>query len=129
MTAESDVLRLAAGGARVPQIADALHIDEERAVTLLLAAVRKAAAQALDADGSREVEVAHLDMLRQALTPLALRGDLTAARLLVRISAHRSLLLGLVAAEPVTAEPEAEEVSELDRIRAERDQRRRATTY
>jgi hypothetical protein len=103
-----------------------LRIREEQAVTLLLAAVRRAAEQALDQDGSREVEVAHLDMLRQALTPVALRGDLTAARLLVRISAHRSLLLGLVAAQPAEpAEPD-EEVSELDRIRAERE-RRRAT--
>jgi len=126
MSDESDVLRLAAGGARIPQIAEVLRIREEQAVSLLLAAVRRAAEQALDAEGSREVEVAHLDMLRQALTPLALRGDLTAARLLVRISAHRSLLLGLVAAQPAEAEPDVEEVSELDRIRAERE-RRRAT--
>lgn len=126
--ADIDVLRLAASGARIPQIADALRVSEETAAELLLAAVRQAAAQALDRDGAREVELAHLDMLRSALTPLALRGDLTASRLLVRLSAQRSLLLGLVSAGGLSeAESgETEEVNELDRIRALRADRRAA---
>jgi hypothetical protein len=120
--AEIDVLRLAATGARISRIAEALGCSEDQAIEALLRAVRKAASQALDQDGAREVELAHLDLLRQALTPAALRGDIAAARLLIRLHASRALLLGLIAAEP--AQIEDEEVSELDRIRARRAERR-----
>src|SRR5690349_19882842 len=96
-----DVLRLAASGARIPQIAKSLHCTEAEAVDQLLSAVKLAAANALDHDGQQQIEVAALDMLRQALRPLALRGDIGAARLLVRIHSARALLLGLVDHEPV----------------------------
>jgi hypothetical protein len=122
-----DVLRLAATGARIPQIAAALGLDEEDAADLLLAAVQKAAQQALDRDGAREVELAHLDLLRQSLTPQALRGDLTAARLLVRVSAQKALLLGLVPAGELDGYGSVG-TSELDRIRARREERRAASS-
>jgi hypothetical protein len=120
------VLRLAASGARIPRIAELLGCSEDEAIERLLTAVRTAAAQALDPEGATQVELAHLDMLRSALTPVALRGDLTAARLLLRLHSARALLLGLVMAEQ--EEPPAEEVNELDRIRAKRYQRRTAAS-
>jgi DNA-binding transcriptional regulator YdaS (Cro superfamily) len=118
-----DVLSLAAQGLRVPQIAEELGISEARASDLLWAAVRQAAGRALDIAGAREVEVAHLDLLRRTLTPLALAGDVAAARLLVRVSAQRSVLLGLVAPVP-EADDSGDEVTDLDRIRALRADRR-----
>jgi hypothetical protein len=124
----ADVLQLAASGARIPQIARALQCTDDEAVDQLLTAVKLAAAQALDHDGAKEVELAHLDMLRSALTPLALRGDISAARLLVRIHSARALLLDLI--ERVDVEPEAErEVNELARIRARRDERRLSASH
>ena len=121
------MLRLAATGARIPQIAQALRCSEESAVDQLLKAVKIAADQALDRDGSREVELAHLDMLRAALSPVALRGDVAAARLLVRIHSARALLLGLV--EHVDVESDDEGVNELAQIRARRDERRLTSSH
>lgn len=121
-----DVLRLAASGARIPQIAQALRCSEADAVDQLLSAVKLAAANALDHDGQQQIEVAALDMLRQALTPLALRGDIGAARLLVRIHSARALLLGLV--DHVAAEEPDEGVNELAQIRERREARRSTAT-
>ena len=123
----ADVLKLAASGARIPQIAQALRCSEADAADQLVAAVRQAAAQALDQDGQREVELASLDMLRQALTPLALRGDIGAARLLVRIHTARALLLDLI--ERVDDQEPDEGVNELAQIRERRDARRMSATH
>lgn len=123
MIMSSDVLQLAASGARIPAIARALRVSEADAVDQLLRAVKEAADQALDHDGSKQVELAHLDMLRQALSPLALRGDIGAARLLVRIHTARALLLGLIDHD-LEADVSPEGVSELERIRDRREQRR-----
>ena len=127
MIMSADVLRLAASGARIPQIAQALGCTERQAVDQLLVAVRDSIGQALDHEGNREVELTHLDMLRSALMPAALRGDPTAARLLVRIHSARALLLGLVSADEAAADQEAE-VNELAEIRARREARRGASS-
>jgi hypothetical protein len=123
MIMSTDVLQLAASGARIPAIARALRVSESDAVDQLLSAVKAAAEQALDHDGSKQVELAHLDMLRQALSPLALRGDIGAARLLVRIHTARALLLGLIDHDSEADAP-PEGVNELAQIRERRDARR-----
>jgi hypothetical protein len=124
-----DILRLAASGMRIPQIAKQLDCTQREAVDHLLAAVREAADQALDHDGSKEVELTHLDMLRSALTPLALRGDIGAARLLVRIHTARSLLLGLIEQPALDDLEPPEGVTELAKIRRSREERRGASSH
>jgi hypothetical protein len=77
-----------------------------------------------DLEGERLIERTHLDMLRRTLLPAALSGDIQAARLLVRIHQARAMLLGLLDEMPVLDTDSAEEVNELDRIRARRSARR-----
>ena len=111
-----NVLELAASGLDIEDIARTAGLTPEKAVQVInhqLATQLK-----LDTAEARLVEVKHLDMLRAALTPAALRGDLDAARLLVRISQHKTLLLHLAVEAP--AEDDQEGDDDLDRIRNSR---------
>jgi hypothetical protein len=121
----SDALQFAASGYPLPAIARALDVDEIRAAEMLLNATQEALDASLPAEQARQVELTHLDMLRRSMTPLALRGDISAARILLRISAQRAALLHLTApALPDVDADEAEAVSDLDRIRELRHSRR-----
>jgi len=125
---ELDVLRLAASGVRLAQIAERRGVSLDDAAQQLGVAAKRAVQLALDIDAQRQVELTNLDLLRSTLMPQALRGDVTAARLLVRIHVARAALLGLA----VPVDDEADEldqgVAELDRIRARREQRRTNST-
>jgi hypothetical protein len=123
----ADVLQLAATGHALPDIARLLSLNQDDAAQQLLAAVQRTLDASLSREQARAVEVAHLDLLRRAMSPLALRGDISATRMLLRISTQRALLLQLV--EPFVPAPadddeDAAEVSELERIRARRAARR-----
>lgn len=118
---EIDTLRLAASGASITQIADHLRVTPAEASDRLRAAISQAVELGIDRDGCREIELTHLDMLRAALVPSALKGDIAATRMLIRIHASRAAILGLtIMVEP---EPEEEEVDDLERIRLRRADR------
>lgn len=117
-----EALDLAASGLDLDGIADRLGVTKADAARRLRRGIDRARRRAYPAEVERIIEATHLDILRRALLPAALDGDVAAARLLVRVHQARALLLGLV---PVVEEPHrSEEVSELDRIRARRDARR-----
>ena len=111
-----NILELAASGLDIEDIARTAGMTPERAVQVInqqLASQLK-----LSTEEARLVEVKHLDMIRAALTPAALRGDLDAARLLVRISQAKTLLLHLAIDAPTEDDQEGED--DLDRIRNSR---------
>jgi len=120
----SELLRLAATGMDIDAIARRFGMRREEAAKALSADAANARASMPDLDGERLIERTHLDMLRRTLLPAALNGDIQAARLLVRIHTARALLLGLLDEMPALDMDSAEEVNELDRIRARRTARR-----
>lgn len=125
---DGEVLRLVASGLSRVEVARELGVTVRGASTLITRAVSRAASAGLDRDQTREVEAAHLAMLRAALLPAALEGDVAAVRVLVRIHSARAVLLGLADEPPAAAPPApAGEVTELDRIRANRAARRGAS--
>lgn len=114
-----NILELAASGLDIEDIARTAGVTPEKAVQVInqqLASQLK-----LSTEEARLVEVKHLDMIRAALTPAALRGDLDAARLLVRISQAKTLLLHLAIDAPTEEDQEGED--DLDRIRNSRTAR------
>ena len=98
----------------------------ERAADQLRAALEHAIELGIDRDGRREIELTHLDMLRAALTPSALKGDIAAVRMLIRIHQSRAIMLGLTTV--IDVQPEVEEVDDLERIRSRRADRRGQAT-
>lgn len=122
----SELLRLAATGMDLDTIARRLGVSTAEAARRLAADAARVREALPDMESDRLVERIHLDMLRRALLPAALNGDVTAARLLVRIHSARGLLLGLFDELPSYVLEPGEEVSELDRIRARRATRREA---
>lgn len=126
MAPTPDILRLAASGIPITEVARLLGIDASEAADLLAEAIKVRELVSVDLDGQRQLELAHLDMLRQALTPSALNGDIAAARILVRLHSARAALLFSIPPAADDDEP-AEEVDDLERIRLARADRRTAT--
>lgn len=111
---QAEVLRLAASGVDLDAVAHQVGVTTSRAARVLEAALERRIRQSPGVEAERLLEVEHLNMLRRALTPAALRGDVAAARLLVRISQQRTILLGLAAEpepEPIPEETYAAEVA------------------
>jgi hypothetical protein len=124
----SDLLKLVASGLDVDAAAKRLGLTASQAARQLAHDTARLRSDLLDPEGDRVVERVHLDMLRRALLPLALSGDIGAARLLVRIHTARALLLGLLDELPVIDVEPGEDVTELDKLRARRRARREATS-
>lgn len=115
-----DVLRLAASGAGLDELARQAGVSVDELAAELLSAAKEASRRGLPVDEAREVELAHLDLIRRAMTPTALRGDVQAARVLVRVHEARAALLGLGDARV----DRGEGVSVVDELRARRAARR-----
>jgi len=124
----SELLRLAATGMDIDAIARRFSMSRAEAARALSADAADARSALPDLEGERLIERTHLDMLRRSLLPAALGGDIHAARLLVRIHQARAMLLGLLDEMPILDTDSAEEVNELDRIRARRASRRAASS-
>ena len=120
-----DPVRLLASGLSVEDVAQQTGVDRRQAAAALTRAVDAAAADSLDRDGERVIELTHLSMLRRALMPAAMRGDVPAVRALVLIAAARAELLDLALVQPPLAPPNDEgEVDVVDELRAARAARR-----
>jgi hypothetical protein len=119
-----DLLRQAASGLRVDDLARLSGVPVATARRRLAHETREAAATEPDAEQSRTIELVHLDLLRRSLMPLALQGDLAATRVLLRLHEDRAVLLGLVDVE--RAREDDEGVSVVDDLRARRAERRAA---
>jgi hypothetical protein len=122
---DPDPLRLVASGMTTDDVARSLGWSRRKAVGAITRAARAAADAALGAEESRAIELVHLDLLRKALMPAALRGDIGAARTCLRITQVRATLLGLdvdPVAPPAPGLPG--EVSIVDELRARRASRR-----
>lgn len=90
---EAQILELVASGVDLDTLAARLNITARRALTLVDRAGRRAARLTPEAESQLQIELRHLDLLRRAFTPIALRGDADAGRLLIRIANLRARLL------------------------------------
>lgn len=124
----SDLLKLVASGLDIDAAAKRLGLTSAQAARQLAADLASYRDALPDMEGERAIERLHLDTLRRALLPLALAGDIGAARLLVRISSTRAALLGLLDELPVIDVEPGEDVNELEQLRARRRARREASS-
>jgi hypothetical protein len=91
-------LRLA--GASYSQIAIVTRTSKQQAFRDCTASLRESLAlRNADADHYRELELQRLDALLMAAWPAASKGDVESIHVALRVSARRSLLLGLDAAQ------------------------------
>lgn len=123
----SQLVQLVASGLDLDSAAARLGLTTQEAEKQLTVDTAKLRDNAPTVEGERMIEKVHLDLLRRALVPAALGGDITAARLLVRIHTARALLLGLFAEQEVIFASD-EGGNELDQLRARRRARREATS-
>lgn len=85
-------LRLVAAGADLEQVARQLDISVEEAGRQVAGGLQHARPNIITATQDLQIEIVHLDLIRRALTPAALRGDPGAASILVRLAALRHQL-------------------------------------
>lgn len=121
--ADHDPLAMVASGMSVSAVARQLKTTVDEAAAAVAEAARQAAASAPDLDDATQIELAHLEMLRRAATPAALRGEMAAIRALVRVHESKVALLGLTDGAGAPGDID-EEVSLVDELRARRAQRR-----
>lgn len=126
---DPEVLGLVAAGLSVSRVAKQTGLTRRRVRSLLARQALAAAADGLERDGERQVELEHLGTLRAAITPAALRGDVAAVRELRHISTARARLLDLGMVRPPVAPPTdspREEDRFVDELRERRAARRAA---
>lgn len=128
---EAEVLKLAASGMSAEDLAARMHVTPRRAATLIDRSAKRSAGLAPGRDEQVRIEVVLLNTLQLGLMSAAGRGDVAAARAILRVSEHRSRLLRLIGdtatKAPVPGEGDAESGrDDLDRVRRARAARLRA---
>lgn len=94
----SDAHQLRVGGLGWAEIAQRVGYLDGRIASMAVNAFLQKTAVEQGQDHRRqalELELARMDALQAAYWPLAMAGDLAAATFVLRVSAHRSLILGL----------------------------------